>query len=180
MSLDYQKTPGEQPQQTEVRLDELKLQNYLQQLRDNQNLTMGILAGAAAALLGAIAWGIITAVTEYQIGFMAVGIGFIVGWSVRTFGRGIDKSFAIAGAALSLVGCAIGNLLSSCIFISKEMEISIGDVLSMLDVTAAVEIMKGTFSPMDVLFYALALYFGYKYSLLTIPEDKLKEMLRPV
>jgi hypothetical protein len=178
MSLDYQKTPSGQRSEVEPQLDQLKLQAYMQELRDKQNLTMGISAGAIAALIGAIAWATLTAITQYQIGFMAIGVGYVVGWSIRYFGEGIDKSFAIAGAALSLIGCLLGNLLSSCIFIAGQTNSSITGVFFTLDINTAVKIMSLTFSPIDLLFYGLALYFGYKYSLFTIPEEKMKELVK--
>ena len=54
-----------------------------EQLKHEQSLPMGLMAGAGAALLGAIGWAVITALTKFQIGFMAVGVGFLVGTAVR-------------------------------------------------------------------------------------------------
>jgi len=55
----------------------------LQEARDNQNLSLGVGGGIAAAVVGAIIWAIITVVTGYQIGWMAVGVGF---WSATRCG----------------------------------------------------------------------------------------------
>ena len=41
-----------------VELDEVRLQRYLQEIRDNQNLVMGFMGGIGAATIGAIKiWG---------------------------------------------------------------------------------------------------------------------------
>src|SRR5438270_13589107 len=82
-----------------------------QELRSEQNLPIGLLAGIFAALIGAIAWAIVTVTTEYQIGYMAIAVGFIVGYAVR-LGKGLDKIFGISGAILALFGCILGNIFS--------------------------------------------------------------------
>ena len=80
-----------------------------EQLRGEQNLLIALLAGIAAAVVGTIVWAAITVTTGYQIGYMAIAVGFIVGYAVR-LGNGIDKIFGVLGAALALGGCVLGNL----------------------------------------------------------------------
>ena len=63
-------------------VDQMKMQMLMQQIRDNQNLSVAVLAGAVAALVGAAVWAAITVATNWQIGFMAIGIGFLVGFYV--------------------------------------------------------------------------------------------------
>lgn len=145
-------------------MSEAEMRFALNRLREQQNLVAGTLLGAAAALLGAAIWAVITALTEYQIGWMAVGIGFLVAYAVRVAGKGIDKIFGIVSAALSLVGCIIGNLLTTIYFIAKTEDMSFFDALAALDLSLVVEIMIATFQPMDILFYAFAMYVGYRYA----------------
>jgi hypothetical protein len=156
-----------------VEVDQMMLQGYVQEIRDNQNLTFGVIGGIAAAVVGATVWAITTALTNYQIGWMAVGVGCLVGFAVRRFGKGIDTSFGIAGAGLSLLGCLAGNLLTVCIVVSRQQSIALLDVLSRLNPEIAVELMKVTFSPMDLLFYGIAVYEGYRFSFRRISEEEL-------
>ena len=123
-----------------------------------------MLAGLAAAALGAGIWAAVTVVSGYQIGWMAVGIGFLVGYAVRAVGKGIDPVFSIAGAALSLLGCAIGNLLAVCGFVAQQEGMAFLEVLARLDVQLASQLMVASFNPMDLLFYAIAVYEGFKLS----------------
>ena len=145
----------------------------LNRLRDNQNLTAGILAGAAVALVGAGIWALISALTEKQIGWMAIVVGFLVGYAVRLAGRGIDRIFGVVGAILSLMGCVVGNLLRASYFIAKAEGIPFLDLLAELDFSRAVEIMAATFDPLDIVFYAMAVYFGYRYSFRPVTEQDL-------
>ena len=159
-----------------LEIDETKLQMLMQEIKDNQNLGFGILGGLAAAAAGAAVWAIVTAVTNFQIGWMAVGVGFLVGIAVRLFGKGIDTTFGVAGAVLSLVGCLAGNLLAVCIVVSRQEQMEFFDLLSRLDPGIIVGIMKATFSPIDLLFYGIAVYEGYRFSFRTINEEDLAKL----
>lgn len=145
-------------------LDALQLQQAMERLRSEENFFAALLAGVAAGLLGAILWAVITATTGFQIGFMAVGVGFLVGLGVQHFGKGVTQRFGFLGAGQSLVGCALGNLFSVIAVISDQEEIPFTDLLSRLDLEIVKELMILSFHPLDVLFYGLALYYGYKLS----------------
>ena len=136
----------------------------LQEARDNQNLSMGAVGGIAAAAVGAIVWAIITVVTGYQIGWMAIGVGFLVGYAVKLLGKGVDPAFGYVAAAIALAGCLAGNLLTVVIMVSRQENMEILTLLSRLTPSITADIMKETFQPMDVLFYGIAIYEAYKIS----------------
>jgi len=163
---DHDETVAAQPSEAELRL-------IIEQLRGNQNLAAGTLAGLVAALVAAGIWALITALTEYQIGFMAIGVGFLVGIAMRVVGKGIEPVFGIVGAALSLLGCLIGNLLTVSWFIAASEGVPYWELLGSLNLEFAIEILTVTFDPMDLVFYGIAVYFGYKYSFvpLALPES---------
>jgi len=172
-------TETEAKEQTKApEVDPVKLQRFTQEIKDNQNLLSGTLAGVAVALLGAGLWGGITAVTKYQIGWMAIGVGFLVGMAVRTFGKGIDKSFGIAGAGISLLGCMAGNLLAVCIMVSQQEQVPFSQILSGLTPEVATGLMTATFNPMDLLFYGLAVYAGYRFSFRRISAEELAKLTK--
>jgi hypothetical protein len=154
------------------------MEMFLRQVRDNQNLGMAIFGGLAAALIGALIWALITAVSGYQIGFMAIGVGFLVGTAVRLLGKGIDLAFSIVGALFSLIGCLIGNLLTICILVASDTGAEVLDIVSGLDLATAIEMLKETFNPMDLIFYAIAVYYGYRYSLRVITPEELGSLTR--
>ena len=130
--------------------------------RARQNLPMAAIAGFATMAACAVAWAAITATTGYQIGFMAIGVGLAVGLVVRMVGRGVDTSFRILAAILALAGCAIGNLLTACVFFAAANEVGVERVLEVLDYTLAYELMRSMFSAMDVLFYAIAVWEAWR------------------
>ena len=154
-------------------LDPERLQSVLAAMQAEQNFPLGTSIGLAAALIGAVVWAVITIVTEYQIGWMAVGVGFLVGIAMRQFGKGVSMKFGIAGALLALLGCLLGNLFSVCGFIGAQEGISPLAVLFQIDFSVALELLKATFSPMDLLFYGIAVYEGYQLSFRQLTQEEL-------
>jgi len=135
---------------------------------EGNRLPMALLAGLVAAAAGAAAWALVTVFTEMQIGFMAVGIGFLVGYAVRRFGKGSTPAFQMLGAVLSLLGCLAGNLLAVCIFASQSEDLPLTTILAGMTPDLAVKLMVETFSGMDLLFYGLAVYEGYTFARLPV------------
>jgi hypothetical protein len=95
---------------------------------------------------------------------MAVGVGFLVAWSVRTLGKGRTNVFGVIGGAFALFGCLLGNLLSACGFIAADRaQPVIGITLKVLaNPSIATTLLQASFNGMDLLFYAIAVYEGYK------------------
>lgn len=138
-------------------------QPAIEQLDDQPNLFMGLIGGVIAMLVGAIVWGVITYVTEYQIGWMAIGVGFLVGIAIRFFGRGKTIAFGVSGAVLALIGCLLGNLMFYAGAIAQEESMSFLEVffLLLLNPAATLEIFTLAFDFRDIFFYAIAAYVGF-------------------
>ena len=127
-------------------------------------LAIAAVAGLAAALLGAVLWAAIVAMTNIKIGFAAVGVGFLVGWIMRTVGHGNTPVYGYVGAALALLGCVVGDVLSDCVFIAQHFGQPVLETVSHLTPALAVELLQKGFQPLDALFYFIALRAGYRYA----------------
>lgn len=133
-------------------------------LRQEQNLLVGAMAGLLTAVVAAVAWAAVTVAAGYPIGWLAVGIGLATGFAVRTVGKGIDPVFGVAGAIMSLLGCVLGNVFTIAWYLSIDTGTPVIDVLSQMDVPIVIDLVLDSFQVADILFYALAVYFGYRYS----------------
>ncbi len=155
-----------------ARIYQEEQQRQMDRLKMEQNLPLGIVAGVVAALVMAVLWAVITVATEYQIGYMALAVGFVVGFAVRFAGKGIDQAFGITGAVLALIGCLLGNFFSIIGFAAHEWGMSYFEMLSgfLSEPSLIVEVMKETFSGIDLLFYGIAVYEGYRFSFRNIEE----------
>lgn len=161
------------PEVATSKIDEKKLQAYMQTLQAEENFPLAIVAAVITAFIGALLWATITVATEYQIGYMAVAIGFIVGYAVKFTGNGISQKFGILGAVFAFVGCILGNFFSIIGFVANSEGLGYFEVLGMLDYSLIPEIMGDSFSIMDLLFYGIAIYEGYRFSFRNITEEEI-------
>ncbi len=148
----------------------------IENLKMEQNLISGILSGLIVGVLGAVLWGIITVITGFQIGYMAIAIGAGVGLIIRKFGNGIDNIFGFWGAGISLFSVLLGNFLSIIGFIANAEGIGYFETLIMLDYNYVPELMAETFSVIDLAFYGIAIYEGYRFSFRLITEKSIQEI----
>jgi hypothetical protein len=131
----------------------------------NGKLALGSLGALAGALLGAAAWAAITAATSFQIGYMAVGVGYLAGFGMRRLGGSGAIGGYLAGA-IALAGCIVGNVLTGMIAIARQGHYPFADVAgAALRTDLVVQIFKDEFSLMDLVFYAIAVYAGYRTAL---------------
>lgn len=138
---------------------------------NKSNLILGIIGGAVGAVLGAAIWAAVTVITEYQIGIMAIGVGALTGLLVRALGKGESIIYGLIGAAFALIGCLLGNLFSVVFWAAGDFDMFFV-ILGELDFETITEVLLETFQPMDLLFYALALYQGFKIAMVTTDFHK--------
>ncbi len=128
------------------------------------NLGLGIAAGLGAALVGAVLWAVIAAATHLKVGFVAVGVGYLVGLAVRKAGNGHNATFGIVGLVLALLGCVVGDILRDCALVAEYTHQSISTVLGSLDPAQALRYLEIGFQPLDAVFYLIAASAGYRNS----------------
>lgn len=150
--------------------------NQIHKLKVHQDFTYALIGGTLAATISAIIWAVVTVLTNYQIGYMAIGVGLLVGFSVQFFGAGIDKKFGYLGAMLSLLGCLLGNLLSQVGFIANEQSLGYLEIITFLNFDLILEILIETFNPMDLLFYGIAVYIGFKNAFRRVSDLELRNI----
>jgi hypothetical protein len=128
-----------------------------------KRLFLGGLVGLVAAIIGAIIWAIVTVSTKYQIGWMAVAVGALVGFALR-IGNG-GKAFGILGGFLALFGCVLGNYFSIIAFASAQQHVGFFTMLNSADPVKVGNLMWDDFLSTSVLFYVIAVYEGYRFSI---------------
>ncbi|WP_053992612.1 hypothetical protein [Mangrovimonas sp. TPBH4] len=148
----------------------------LSKFKEEQDYSKALVSGIIVGLIGAFLWGAITVSTGYQIGYMALAIGAGVGLSMRYTGKGIDKLFGITGGIIALLSCLLGNFLSIVGFLAEAENLGYMETLSLINYSELLPIMVETFSPIDLLFYAIAAAEGYKLSFRALTEKELHEI----
>jgi antitoxin component YwqK of YwqJK toxin-antitoxin module len=159
----------------EIIINELD-DNTINKLKIYQDFYYAVVGGLLSSLISAFVWAVVTVLTKFQIGYMAIGVGLLVGFSVRFFGAGIDKKFGYLGAFLSLLGCLLGNLFSQVGFIAQEESLGYFETLTYLNFGLIFNILIESFSPMDLLFYGIAVFEGYKLAFRRVSVLEIKNL----
>jgi len=128
------------------------------------NLFLGILAGLVAAIIGSAIWmGITVAMGGVHVGYVALGVGALVGFAIRYAGHGSSIVFGIFGAVFTLLSCFCGEVLS---VLEKATSAQQG-LLDLLKTADLVQVTGNIFAQTDLimyLIYAIGIFEGYKLS----------------
>jgi hypothetical protein len=134
---------------------------YLAQVRRDQNFPAGLVGGLLAAVVAAGLWASLTALLGVQFGWLALGVGAMVGVAVRRYGRGLGLRFGLAAAGFTLLGCLLGDLAAAYLLVAQQFGLSGAEMMALLRLDVMREFMVNTFSILDAVFYGVALVLGY-------------------
>jgi len=145
----------------------------IEKLRMEQRLMFGITSGLIVGIVGAILWSILTVVAGVQLGYVALAIGAGVGLTIRKVGNGIDPVFGYWGGGISLFSILLGNFLSIIGFIANSTGLGYIETLFLFNYDYLFEVMKAAFSIIDLAFYGIAVFTGYKFSFRKITQKRI-------
>ena len=86
-------------------------------------------AGLVAAVVGGVGWGLIVKWTDYEVGFAAWGIGFLVGLAVVTAARTRGVVLQVVAVLCALLGILIGKYLSFVWVLQNAAEDDFGEAV---------------------------------------------------
>ncbi|HTQ13960.1 MAG TPA: hypothetical protein VMH86_08785 [Rhizomicrobium sp.] len=129
-----------------------------------ENFVLAIPVGLAVAVAGALAWAVVTVVTNFQIGIMALAVGYAVGRAIKAVGHGRSQKFGMLGAACAFFGCLLGNLFSAIGIFAQQEHLDIMNVVAHATPDLLFALMKGISRVMDIVFYGIAIYEGFRFS----------------
>lgn len=167
----------------ELTPEELKVQlssSMIEKLKSEQNYFKGILSGITAGLVCAFLWAQICIFSGLVISAMAIGVGLVVGLTIRLVGNGIEKKFGYWGAIISLFSCFLGDILAIIGFVAKANDLPFFEMLIFrFNYSELPSFFMETLNFKDFLFYifySFALAFGYRFSFRKITANKIAEM----
>jgi hypothetical protein len=137
-------------------------------VEEKQGIKIGmpIVGGLLAAIVGGIVWAVIAAMTERELGLIAIVIGALTGYAVVLFS---NKRIATVHKAIAVIFALIGILLGKYLTVVYFTSELFSDA-SMLDlvfdgemVSAFVDTFTDYFSePVDLLFIVLAIVSAWQ------------------
>jgi hypothetical protein len=111
-------------------------------------------SAAAAALAGAVVWGVLALLIHRQLSLVGLAIGVAVGGLVSRFRPGHLPTI-VAGGVIAVAGCALGTLLGQ-IFLLLEARDSLPLIASHLGIV--LRAYPGNVGALGALFYLIAAY----------------------
>jgi hypothetical protein len=91
------------------------------------NVALGILVAFVAALVAAAAYGGIGGAVEKEIGYAAVGVGFLVGFAAAKAG-GRNPALPVISAVFSIGAVYLGQLIAIAVILTKLSDASFTEV----------------------------------------------------
>jgi hypothetical protein len=132
-------------------------------------LAVALLTAGVASVVGGLLWGLIVRVTDYEIGYMATGIGLLSGFAIVWFSDRRGTPLQIIAVVSALIGIGIGKYLSFFAILKDFLMLEYGEAaVAGLTVFSpdAMQIFFSAagdlFSPYDLLWIALAVLAAWR------------------
>jgi hypothetical protein len=133
-----------------------------------KRVAVAVGAGLVAAVVGGVVWGLIVKWTDYEVGFVAWGIGFLVGAAIVAATRGArGLDLQVVAVLCALVGIVVGKYLSFAWVLQEVAEretrglVEIS-VLSTDTVDLFLEELDTVFDWIDILWVGFAVYTAWR------------------
>jgi hypothetical protein len=126
------------------------------------NLGAGVAAGIGAGLVGALLWGGFTEISNLRIGYLAIGVGFLVAFAMTRAGGGHSVGFGATAAAITLLACALGDVGSVYFRASHELHVSVSTLMSNV---GPYQVLRDDLShdKFGTVFFAIAAFAAFRY-----------------
>ncbi|MFI7402708.1 hypothetical protein ACIBW9_19965 [Streptomyces sp. NPDC049541] len=123
------------------------------------NIGLGLAAAFVAALVVAGVYGAIIGMTKHEIGWAAVGVGFLIGLAAGRVG-GRNPVLPVASAVLSLGAVYLGQLVGEAMLIADQVKVGFSEVFFQ-HLSVVQEAWKADADPLTFVFFAIAAYVAF-------------------
>lgn len=131
----------------------------------SSSLLPAVAAGLVAAVLGGVVWALIVQASNYEVGIVAWGIGFIVGTAVVLATRGgSGPRLQATAVVLALVGILLGKYLGYALAVQDEAE-KVGASIGLFSDQMRSffrEDIEAVFGAFDLLWVGLAVFTAWR------------------
>ncbi|MFE0515497.1 hypothetical protein [Streptomyces sp. NPDC058964] len=123
------------------------------------NIAVGLLAALGAAVVTAVVYGLVIGLTKHEIGWAAVGVGFVIGLAAGRIG-GRNPVLGIVSAVLALGSVYLGQLVGEAMIGAKEVGVSFNEVFFQ-HFGIVQEAWKADADPLTFVFFAIAAWAAF-------------------
>ena len=130
----------------------------------NPNMAMAAMLGALAAVIAGVGWFWFVIITNFEIGYVAIGVGFLIGYGVLLgAGKKRGQSLQVMAALFTFLTIYLSKY---CIFLHVMKKYLLENrgytpgalfFISPFDQT----VLRSVASPIGILIWAIGIYFAY-------------------
>ena len=134
----------------------------------NPNMPLAYAAGIVGAIIGGIAWYFIVIATGKEIGYISIGLGYLVGTGVYLgSGKKRGHTLQIISALITIITIFVTEKFIFDYFINQYIQANISKYPDMVGHSISASFVDPDFlnslvSPIGLLIYAIGIYFAYK------------------
>lgn len=130
-----------------------------------QALPIAVGAGVVAAIVGGVLWGLIVKWSDYEVGIVAWGIGFVVATAILLATRGAKgRPLQVVAVVCALLGILLGKYLGYALIVQEEAS-SFGESIGLFSgdmVSFFREDLGNVFGLFDLLWVGLAVFTAWR------------------
>ncbi|MFE2421405.1 hypothetical protein [Streptomyces hokutonensis] len=123
------------------------------------NIALGLVTAVVAALVAAGIYGVVIGTTKHEIGWAAVGVGFVIGLAAGKLG-GRNPALPVVSAVLALGAVYLGQLVGEAMIGADELGVNFSKVFfDHFDVVQ--DAWKADADPLTFVFFAIAAFAAF-------------------
>ncbi|MFF7977916.1 hypothetical protein ACFZDK_02125 [Streptomyces sp. NPDC007901] len=123
------------------------------------NIALGLGAAVVAAVAAAALYGVVIGLTKHEIGWAAVGVGFVIGLAAGKLG-GRNPVLAITAAVLALGSVYLGQLVGEAMIGADQLDVAFSEVFFQ-HFGVVQDAWKEEADPLTFVFFAIAAWAAF-------------------
>ncbi|WP_262056182.1 hypothetical protein [Streptomyces sp. STR69] len=132
---------------------------YAPPVPPKNNIALGLVTAVVAALVAAGIYGVVIGTTKHEIGWAAVGVGFVIGLAAGKLG-GRNPVLPVVSAVLALGAVYLGQLVGEAMIGADELGVNFSKVFfDHFDVVQ--DAWKADADPITFIFFAIAAFAAF-------------------
>ena len=145
-----------------------KIDMQFREETQNPNILGAVILGAVAGVAGAVVWFLVEIFTGYQIGYLAMGVGWLIGQAVVLgSGKKRGQALQLISTGISLVSIWTASYFSTLVYVNRYLAEEAQKQGQQLDGFYLLspfdpEMLKAMISPMGLLIWGIGLYIAFR------------------
>ncbi len=133
----------------------------------NPNIILAIILGVVGAIIGGIVWYLVAVSTGTEIGYISIGLGYLVGMGVYLgSGKKRGQKLQIISAVIALLAIFVTEKFIFDHFLNEYFQANLAEFPQMEGQTVSIsffnpDFLRNLVSPIGLLIYAIGIYFAY-------------------